>query len=248
MSKSLSNYKETDLHDPIAEWLENQGCKVQAEVKDIDLLGVYKDDLTIAVELKKQLNLEVLGQAVERQTRADVVYIAVIEQRQMKRKKRFKTTVAILKRLNIGLLLVDFNEKGSPAKVTEHLSPDYPCDTRKIKRPAPSKKRKMLKEFNERKLSVNTAGSTRKKTMTVYKEQMYELARQIRHLEIAEPKRLALEGMSSAAVRNALYKNYYGWFERVSRGKYQLSSEGMQALEAFEETYLEILNVQDKIE
>merc|ERR1711879_646359 len=112
MSKALSNYKETDLHGPIALWLESQGCSIQAEVKDIDLLGVYKEDLSIAVELKKTLNLEVLGQAVERQTRADVVYIAVIEQ--MKRKKRFKATVDILKRLNIGLLLIDFKTKDVP--------------------------------------------------------------------------------------------------------------------------------------
>jgi hypothetical protein len=250
MSNAIAHYKETDLHAPVAKWLENQGCHVQAEVKDIDLVGIYKEELSIAVELKKNLNLEVIGQAVERQTRADVVYIAVIEQKQMKRKKRFKSTVNILKRLNIGLLLIDFLENDLPAVVTPYLLPDYPCDTKRLKRPVASKKKKMLEEFKARKLSVNTGGSTRQKTMTVYKENMYEMARQIQQLEIAAPKALLIEGMNASAVRNALQKNYYGWFVRVERGKYQLTALGKKALEDFEQMYARDLKdaVQEKIE
>lgn len=232
---SLNDVKETDLHAPVAGWLTEKGCEVQAEINDIDVLGVFIEEsetLTIGVELKKTLNLEVIAQAVQRQKVCDVVYIAVVKQKGLLRKTRFKRSVEVLKRLNIGLLLIDFS--ANEISLDTYISPDYPAETRKYKKPTPKLKKKLLKEFNQRELSVNVGGSTRKKQMTAYKETCYEIAKQIATLGIAAPKDIINVALTSSQKSQVLTRNYYGWFEKIARGQYKLTPEGYLALEAFE--------------
>lgn len=70
--------KETDLYEPVKEWLLDQvGCeKVYPEISDVDVLGLAgKTD--IIVELKTRFSFKLLEQAEDRLRYAPYVYIAV---------------------------------------------------------------------------------------------------------------------------------------------------------------------------
>ena len=100
--------KEMELHSPIENWLIGKGCQVKAEIRDIDLVGILDEEIVVAVELKKRLNLEVINQAVQRQKIADLTYIAVEHDYKAYQSKRFSLTVDTIKKLQIGLLSVNF--------------------------------------------------------------------------------------------------------------------------------------------
>lgn len=75
--------KETELFNPIKDWLKAQSYKVYAEVSNpvagtclIDVVGV-KDRLTIAIEMKLSLSKTVITQAYRARMVANKVYCAV---------------------------------------------------------------------------------------------------------------------------------------------------------------------------
>ena len=93
--------KETDLYDPVRKHLEHLGFTVNGEVLHCDVTAI-KDDLLVVVELKKNLNLEVILQAVQRQKAADLVYIAVFKKGRELLTKRWKNICHLLRRLELG--------------------------------------------------------------------------------------------------------------------------------------------------
>ena len=56
--------KETDLYPPVKRYLEGQGYAVKGEIHDCDVVAVRGDEAPVIVELKLNLNLEVILQAV----------------------------------------------------------------------------------------------------------------------------------------------------------------------------------------
>ena len=64
--------KETDLYQPIKNYLQSQGFVVKGEIQDCDVVAV-KDDLVLIVELKTSLNLTLLLQAIDRKTISEEV-------------------------------------------------------------------------------------------------------------------------------------------------------------------------------
>lgn len=91
------------------------------------------------------------------------------------------------------------------------------------------RRKRLLKEFDERSGDYNTGGSTRRQLVTAYREKALRVASALRTNGEASPANLARQtGVGSAAA--ILQKNYYGWFERLSRGKYILTIKGVQAL------------------
>ena len=68
--------QETDLFLPLKHFYEKLGYSVEGEVKACDVLAKAGRDF-LAIELKQDLNLKVILQAVNRQKLFDVVYIAV---------------------------------------------------------------------------------------------------------------------------------------------------------------------------
>ena len=69
---------EAELFPIIAKYFENQGYKVQGEVKECDLVAIKGDDIVI-VELKKTFNVKLLYQATRRLTITNKVYGAVVD-------------------------------------------------------------------------------------------------------------------------------------------------------------------------
>ena len=57
---------ESDLYDPIKKFLEVQGFVVKGEIGACDVVAVRGDDEVVVVELKDQLNLALVLQAVDR--------------------------------------------------------------------------------------------------------------------------------------------------------------------------------------
>ena len=99
--------KETDLYPPVKKYLESQGYKVNAEVKQCDVAATRDGEL-IVVELKKRFNATLLIQAVDRQQAADAVYIALPYPRRIVNKTHWHGMYRLLKRLEIGLMLIRF--------------------------------------------------------------------------------------------------------------------------------------------
>lgn len=63
---------ETDLYEPLRDFLKRCGYKVRAEVLSCDIVAV-KDKQVVVVEQKLRLNLELLAQAAQRQKITDSV-------------------------------------------------------------------------------------------------------------------------------------------------------------------------------
>lgn len=97
--------KETELFKPVKDWLDEQGFEVYAEVPisgRVDVVGKH-NKLLVAVELKTQMNFDLLDQALERKKFFHYVYIAI-----PRRKKSVHRFVSkFLREQGIGLLNVD---------------------------------------------------------------------------------------------------------------------------------------------
>lgn len=226
----METQKETDLHVPVKQWLQAQGCEVKTEVKAIDMVGLYNEDFIIAIELKLKLNLEVINQAVERQGIADLTYIAVVHDFKSVETKRFKMTLLTLKRLNIGLLLVNF--RSTEPIVIEVLKPEH-FDFERSRRQKKGKKELLIAEFNKRHGDFNKAGSHKTKLMTGYKEQCLLVAHYMYTLGHDKAKAFEKYGLAPKKVSNIFTQNYYNWFIRRDKGIYGLTDDGLSALIEF---------------
>lgn len=222
--------KETDLHVPVKRWLEMQNCDVRSEVKSIDMVGLYQENFIIAIELKTKLNLEVINQAVERQGIADLVYIAVAHDFKVVETKRYKMTLLTLKRLNLGLLLVNF--RATEPIVIEVLKPEN-FDFEKSKKLKKEKRAQIIKEFNKRHGDFNLAGSTKTKLMTGYKEQCLMVAYYMNLYGLSNSKEFLPYGIPTKKVTSIFSSNFHNWFYRLDKGKYALTEDGLNALEMY---------------
>lgn len=167
----MDKIKESDLYQPIKEYLDSLGYDTKGEVKDCDITAI-KDDELIVVELKKGFTIELLYQAIERQKIADSVYVAIPLSKRGYKNPHYKDMVTLCKRLEIGLILVGFTTNGK-AQIDIAVNPEPTKPIRKnIK-----KRMAVISEHNGRIGSINTGGVNRRKIMTVYKEQSLTIAR-----------------------------------------------------------------------
>jgi hypothetical protein len=220
---------ESDLYQPIKNYLEEQGYDVKSEVKGCDIVA-SKDEDIIIVELKMNLNITLLAQAVERQTYGDAIYLGVKRPKSFRRVKQFRNILTLLKRLEMGLLFVS-----DSGKVELYLQPGSGV----IKKS--SRKRKVLiKEFKGRSGDHNVGGVTGKKLVTAYKEEVIHVAVALKkygELSIKDLKKVGTSYKTSSILQN----DFYGWFERVKRGTYKVSDKGVDELQSFNEV-VEIYN------
>lgn len=210
--------KETDLYPLLKTYLEELGFTVQAEVNNIDVVAV-KDDVMVIVEMKTQLNLKLIYQGCQRQKMSDNVYLAVPK---LNNKKTLKERLHILRRLNLGLLEVNL-ENGT---VEALIDP-----TEFVFRRSKRNKQRLLKEMSKRVTNINVGGTTKKKLVTAYRESAIKIAYFLRDGEKSTKEIRELSGVLKAT--SFLQKNYYNWFNRVSRGVYELSNLGKSELEVY---------------
>jgi hypothetical protein len=218
---------EVDLYAPIKRFLEKQGYAVKGEIGECDIVAVRNDEGPVIVELKSQLNLALILQAVDRLSASSTVYIAfrVGKGQSASFRSRSKQVTSLLRRLGLGLLTVSARNK-----VTAVLDP-APYRPRSNA----TRRARLLKEFGERIGDPEQGGSATKQRVTAYRQDALRCAR-----ELASAGVLKLSDLRArTAVERAagiLQDNHYGWFDRVSQGHYELSPNGQSALSDWQKT------------
>ena len=212
--------KESDLYPPLKRFLESQKYEVKGEVKDCDVLAVRANQTPVVVELKLSLNLAVVLQAIERLSLTPNVYIGVPADCKALKKRR-RRVLKLLRMLGLGLVIIDLDQENS--SVTVLIDPgEY--------RPRKSKQRqeRLLGEFAKRVGDPNLGGrDMRKGIMTAYRQRTLAIAQFLQEQGPTKASQIA-KTLREPKAREILYKDVYGWFDRVSLGIYELSPRGKQ--------------------
>ncbi|MBT2644210.1 hypothetical protein J7I80_18350 [Bacillus sp. ISL-41] len=223
----MTKLYEADLYEPIQKHFSKQGYRVNGEVIDCDLTAV-KDEELIIVELKLNLNIDLLLQATRRQRLTDLVYIAIPKPKRISR-KRWNDITQLVRRLELGLIIVSL--AGNRKKIEFKVHPEpYKRMTSKNTR----KKAALIKEIEGRSADYNIGGSNKTKIMTAYKENCIQIACYLEKLGQMSPKALVALGTGDKTPL-ILQKNYYKWFERMERGIYVITEQGKADLEEYPE-------------
>lgn len=220
---------ERDMYHVIKDFLINLGYNVKAEVLNADIVAI-KDDIILIIEMKTSFSTHLIHQGLMRQHHSDKVYLAIPKpSNKVLTSSVFKEKKNIVRRLELGLLLADVEHE----KVEIILEPNqyhYKQNHRK--------RNKLFNEFNLRQTSLNTGGVVREKIITAYKELALKTLVALKD----GPKTTSdlRKMMNNNKVVSVLQKNYYGWFERVSRGVYQITTLGHKALIEYHEAINQI--------
>jgi hypothetical protein len=210
--------KESDLYLPLKTYLEAQNYEVKGEVGNCDVFAIRDDEPSLIVELKLSLNLTIILQAVERLSLSPNVYIGV-PKKCSALKQKYRAIVKLLRMLGIGLITIDPSRQSGGVKVL--LDPgEYKPRVSKIRQT------RLLREFEKRVGDPNLGGSnTQQSVITAYRQSAVTIARLLENQGPTKASDVALQTNESKA-RDILYRDYYGWFEKVSRGVYGLSPRG----------------------
>lgn len=229
----MEKLPESSLYGPVRDYLQTLGYEVKGEVRDCDITALRGGEL-IVVELKRGFTLELIYQALDRQRVADGVYVAVPLPKRGYMSPHIQNMRSLCRRLELGLIFVGFTSKGVPQV-------DVAVHPREASVPRRDKKRRLavIREHESRTGSVNTGGVTRKKILTVYKEQALLVARLLRdHGPMRTEDVKKLGGPANAGV--ILGRNPMGWFDREpdaggTRYLYRPNEKALEALREYEE-------------
>jgi hypothetical protein len=213
--------RETDLYAPIRDYLVAQGYAVQAEVKGCDVVAQKDGDL-IVIEIKRQFGTRLLLQAIDRQRITDSVYVALPGPYEGGRKSRWNGVKRLLRRLEVGLIVVTLSEGPPRVEIVFH---PLPYQHQKVRR----RKRAVLREIDSRSGEYNEGGSTRRKVVTAYREKAIFVACCLDRLGPLSAQQLRDLG-TDPRTGSILSSNFYRWFRRVARGIYELTPKGRTEL------------------
>jgi hypothetical protein len=209
---------ETTLYLPVKRFLEAAGYSVKGEVGGCDLVGLSDGEAPVLVvcELKQTFNLELILQAVDRQTQGDEVWIAARISAKGKGRESDRRFRDLCRRLGLGMLGVS----GS-GLVDVIVSPASPLPKKNTR-----KRIRLVEEHRRRKGDPTAGGSTRQPIMTAYRQQALACAAALKDGPL-RPRDLKT---ATPIAPKILLHNVYGWFDRVDRGVYALTEAGAAAL------------------
>ncbi len=225
---SPQSFRETDLYPPVKRYLEYQGYTVRGEVRDCDVVAC-KADHVIVVELKRALTTLLLIQAVDRQSVADAVYVAVPRPIRAN-DTHWRGIRRLLQRLELGLLFV--SEKSGDHAVILVQQPVAPA-SRAAGKKAKRARTALLEEFHGRSSDHNSGGSSGRPLVTAYRERAVRIARVLRQHGPQSTRQLRAAFGTGKQTTSILYRNVYDWFAPVARGVYGLTDKGRADLEQF---------------
>lgn len=216
--------RETDLYEPIKQFLQGQGYEVKGEIGKVDVVACRGDEAPVLVELKTTFSLSLFHQAVERLSVSDTVYLAVPHKPGKVFASSVKRNAALCRRLGIGLITVRLKD----SLVQVHVDPG-PYRPR-ISAP---KKARLLKEFAKRVGDPNSGGATRQGLITAYRQ---DALRCLIYLDSNGPTKAALVASETQVetARRIMADDHYGWFERVKTGIYGITPKGRDALKQYQ--------------
>jgi hypothetical protein len=209
---------ETDLYRPIKNHLERLGLEVKGEICGCDFVALSdaSSEIVVIGEMKRSFTLELVLQAVDRTSACDEIWLAVGASKRGRGRENDARVKKLCRFLGFGLLTV--NARGQVDVVAE---------------PAPWKPRRdakrrsrIVEEHRRRKGDPVLGGSTRTPQMTAYRQQALAVAGAIAGAP-SRPRDLRRLAPDAAKI---LQGNVYGWFERIERGVYGLTSSGRVAL------------------
>jgi hypothetical protein len=221
--------REAALYAPVKEFLERQGYEVKGEVRGCDVVARRGDEPPVIVELKLRFSLTLVLQGIDRLALTERVYLAVPRPDRRPRAGMVAPDRAeirkLCRRLGLGLILI-----GAGKRTIEIVEEPVPYRPRHAKLRA----LRLADEFSRRIGDANVGGAVGVPVVTAYRQDALRCARV---LALSGPMGLgalrAAAGVPGAA--RILQRNVYGWFARLKRGTYELSSEGRQALSRFAE-------------
>lgn len=210
--------RESDLYLPLKRFLEAQGYEVKGEVQDCDVVAVRGGEAPVVVELKLSLNLDLVLQGVDRLALTPKVYVGVPAKNPTLKRRR-RQVVKLLKMLGLGLVVIDPGRKNVPVEVLVDPS-EY--------RPRKSKFRqeRLLGELVKRVGDPNLGGADKRQgVMTAYRQRALAMARFLEQHGPTKASEIA-KALGEPKARDILYRDVYGWFDRVGRGVYGISPRG----------------------
>lgn len=208
--------KEADLYAPVKAHLTRAGWTVKGEVGAADIVARRGDELLI-VELKIGFSLALFHQGVERLAVTDQVFLAVPAGGKA---KALKANVKLARRLGLGVMTVRLRDT-----FVEVLAEPTPYRPRK----SPKKKKRMIKAFDRLDGDPNSGGATRHGLVTGYRQDALKCAR---FLAVHGPSQGAkIKAWAEVpAATQIMRDDHYGWFQRVTRGVYDLTDAGRKGL------------------
>ncbi|MFC5530138.1 DUF2161 domain-containing phosphodiesterase [Cohnella yongneupensis] len=248
--------QETELYPPIKAFFVLRGFEVKAEVRNCDLVALHPEhaEPTI-VEMKKTFTLPLLLQGIERQKTGSAVWLAVERNRTKKgaHNQRFGDITTLCRRLQLGFLTVTFFKTKSPViEVWCEPGAPYASERTRVQTMTDAAESKqsyelaaaaggrkkgaarLIKEFSSRSGDYNVGGSTKRKLVTAYRERAIQCAMALARHGPSAPKQVR-EWTNCADAGPMLRTNYYGWFNRLGLGRYELAPSGYEALKQYAE-------------
>ncbi|GAC1478707.1 MAG: DUF2161 domain-containing phosphodiesterase [Acetobacteraceae bacterium] len=182
-----------------------------------DVVGIRpgEPDLLVIIELKLGLSFELVLQAVDRMACADEIWLAVKGTR--RGRDRDSRARKLCRLLGFGLLAIH------PRDIVEVLAEPTAYQPRRDKR----RRARLTAEHAARTGDPSPGGTGGVPIVTAYRQEALACALRMqpgpqrpRDLRDATPRALGI-----------LSRNVYGWFERVERGLYRLTPDGVDALQ-----------------
>ncbi|KJB84579.1 hypothetical protein AZ66_30250 [Paenibacillus sp. E194] len=230
-------HKESELYSPIKTYFEAIGYHVRGEVRHCDMVAIRPDAPEaepIIIELKSSFNVTLLLQALDRLKLSSTVYVAVAKKKATRSSHPVSGLRQLCERLGLGFLLVTFYKRKAPfVEAICHPPGWVEQEEKAVYNPKPvrtSKTRaaRLVREFHARSGDYNVGGTTKQPLVTAYREKALRVANVLQEGPLRAAVVRSRAGVGDAA--SILQKNYYGWFERQSRGIYALTSEGTAAI------------------
>jgi hypothetical protein len=214
---SRKRESETALYAPVKRFLEAQGFQVKGEVCGCDLVALRGEEPPVVVvgELKLGFNLELVLQGVNRTAACDEIWLAV--RASVRRGREHDPRVRKLCRyLGFGLLGVYASGQ------VEVLVEPVPWRPRRD----PRRRARLVREHRRRVGDPAAGGASRVPIMTAYRQRALACAAMLS----GGPRRTSQIRGAIPEAPKILLHNVYGWFSRVERGVYALTSDGLAAL------------------
>ena len=209
---------ETDLYLPLKAYLEGAGYDVKGEVNGCDLVGVREGEPAVLVvcEMKLSFNLELVLQGVNRAAISDEVWLAARASKGKGREHdaRFRN---LCRRLGFGLMAV--SASGAVDVILEPFAVTPRRD--------PKRRSRLLQEHRRRVGDPHVGGGRGKPIMTAYRQDCILCATSL----LSGPQSPKQLKAVVARAPGILQSNVYGWFQRKSRGIYELTDLGRAAVQ-----------------
>lgn len=220
--------KEYELFEPVRKLFTENGYKVNAEVKDCDITAT-KDNELIIIEMKRNLSVTLLAQALERQKTGADVYIAVPKPKKYS-PKTFRDTLYVIKKLELGLIFVNLKKDFSFAEIV--LSPQAfkPVGKRYAER------KKIIREIEGRTIDTNIGGVTGTKIATAFTEKCIHIACILEKYGPLTPSGVRRFG-TDEQTGGILYRNTYGWFDHPEKGIYAINKKFKEDIRNYSQLY-----------